>query len=294
MQFNTGDFTLNCQYENGKLKGQAQATNAQQEVLEVQVEIEQAAFNSFTDAIGDHYSVSEKVIGNHKVGSPDPVNTPKRKQMPSVSVIPLTGNKSFETEWTFTRGESLLPDRERSLSPDREKSLAHNRVRSLSIRDRSLSPDIERSHSPDIETHSPDLERSLTSFKLDDPIPMDTNLELKGVILTGPKMDGKLHGEGLAEYPDGSYLTGDFRKGLLHGYGEIKFSNGSHLRGDFTDGLRHGQVTIVNAAKEIITGYYEQGQLISPVKFKIVQRQTGERRAENGLGLVAQNRLKFM
>jgi len=52
---------------------------------------------------------------------------------------------------------------------------------------------------------------------------------------------GKLHGQGIKTFSDGTRYEGEFRGGYPHGRGIVTFPNGTRYEGEWRDGDRHGQ-----------------------------------------------------
>ena len=52
---------------------------------------------------------------------------------------------------------------------------------------------------------------------------------------------GKLHGQGVMTFSDGSRYEGEFRDGRMHGRGIVTFPNGTRFECEFRDGERQDQ-----------------------------------------------------
>ena len=57
----------------------------------------------------------------------------------------------------------------------------------------------------------------------------------------GKFVDGKLHGQGVERYADGTVHKGNFQSGLLHGRGYSRWSTGESFSGNYMEGFMHGK-----------------------------------------------------
>ncbi len=57
-------------------------------------------------------------------------------------------------------------------------------------------------------------------------VTFDSRGDLKGCEYNGAMTQGRMHGKGRLESPDGSVYTGSWRNDVKHGWGEFKLSTG--------------------------------------------------------------------
>jgi hypothetical protein len=91
------------------------------------------------------------------------------------------------------------------------------------------------------------LLRGLKPFNyetLEDEVPRQKKSPLKiedDIIYEGDwSLDGVMHGNGMAIYPDGSIYQGAWKHGQKNGKGRMVQSNGDYYVGDWVDDQREG------------------------------------------------------
>jgi hypothetical protein len=77
-----------------------------------------------------------------------------------------------------------------------------------------------------------------------------------GARYTGAIVDGKRHGQGKLEWPNGSVYEGEFSNGLMHGRGRMKLPSGDRYEGSFKLGMMDGIGRMDMIDGSVYTGEY--------------------------------------
>eukprot|EP00931_Biecheleriopsis_adriatica_P067410 TRINITY_DN4155_c0_g1_i10.p1 TRINITY_DN4155_c0_g1~~TRINITY_DN4155_c0_g1_i10.p1 ORF type:complete len:1620 (+),score=354.63 TRINITY_DN4155_c0_g1_i10:281-4861(+) len=76
----------------------------------------------------------------------------------------------------------------------------------------------------------------------------------------GELKDGKKHGEGLWELPDGELYSGQFKDDKRHGQGTMEYSNGDSIFGEWKEGQPHGRCEMRYVNRGRCTGIWQDGE----------------------------------
>lgn len=95
----------------------------------------------------------------------------------------------------------------------------------------------------------------------DDPQPMRF-LDVDGnpYTYTGPLVDGKPHGQGVAVWDGGARYEGSFVAGMKEGPGRAEWPSGSRYDGEWSGDLQHGQGVNVFPTGHRYEGAFQQGK----------------------------------
>ena len=80
-----------------------------------------------------------------------------------------------------------------------------------------------------------------------------------GSVYTGGFRAGKMHGNGVMTYTNGTTYDGQWKNDKQDGQGTMKFHNGHVYKGEFSKGKLHGKGSFVNAAGDTIQGEWKEG-----------------------------------
>ena len=75
----------------------------------------------------------------------------------------------------------------------------------------------------------------------------------------GDLKDGKYHGQGRAEMPNGDLYEGEFREGEFTGSGTANLRDGTRYRGEFLNWKPHGKGRLVDPRGNIYEGEFREG-----------------------------------
>lgn len=106
-----------------------------------------------------------------------------------------------------------------------------------------------------------------------DPAAKPDGIAADGGRYFGPVVNGRFHGRGRMEWPNGDQYEGDFADGLMSGKGRMKWANGTQYEGDFRNGRANGKGRTQDADGSVYTGEYRdnyysgKGRLESPGDF---------------------------
>ena len=89
---------------------------------------------------------------------------------------------------------------------------------------------------------------------------MSSKASILKIYYSGDIEDGKPHGEGEAEFPNGHSYFGDWLEGQRHGEGAMTYDDGSEYNGDWFEDKKHGQGTYTWSHGEQYTGEWLEGQ----------------------------------
>ncbi|XP_076625542.1 amyotrophic lateral sclerosis 2 isoform X2 [Colletes latitarsis] len=74
---------------------------------------------------------------------------------------------------------------------------------------------------------------------------------------TGRWLNGKPHGSGKLEWPDGRIYTGQFHKGIIHGNGKMEIPSQGVYEGQWKDGQQNGYGTMKYNNGDFYEGYFK-------------------------------------
>ncbi|KAL4715174.1 hypothetical protein ACJJTC_012221 [Scirpophaga incertulas] len=82
----------------------------------------------------------------------------------------------------------------------------------------------------------------------------------KGATYMGRWLDGKIHGNGKVEWPDGKLYVGQFQLNALCGHGKMEIPNVGIYEGQWKDNLQNGFGVMKYISGDIYEGYFKDGQ----------------------------------
>jgi len=74
-------------------------------------------------------------------------------------------------------------------------------------------------------------------------------------------MQGKIHGKGTYNWPDGKTYVGGWAFNEMDGFGETTNVTGESYEGEYRNGLKHGQGTFTWKSGKKYTGSWENGKM---------------------------------
>ncbi|CAB3248214.1 unnamed protein product [Arctia plantaginis] len=86
------------------------------------------------------------------------------------------------------------------------------------------------------------------------------NIFYKDAKYTGRWLDGKIHGHGRVEWPDGKFYVGQFQLNLLCGHGKMEIPGVGIYEGQWKDNLQNGYGVMKFTTGDIYEGYFKDGQ----------------------------------
>ena len=81
----------------------------------------------------------------------------------------------------------------------------------------------------------------------------------------GDFIDGKMHGNGLYRWPDGSEYEGEYKENIREGKGRFKWKNGIYFEGNFVDGKPNGKGKMIYE-NEFINVEYKDKKFVGDLK----------------------------
>ncbi|XP_064292044.1 alsin isoform X1 [Plodia interpunctella] len=81
----------------------------------------------------------------------------------------------------------------------------------------------------------------------------------KDATYTGRWLDGKTHGNGKAEWPDGKHYVGQFQLNALCGHGKMEIPGVGIYEGQWKDNLQNGYGVLKYTTGDIYEGYFKDG-----------------------------------
>lgn len=76
----------------------------------------------------------------------------------------------------------------------------------------------------------------------------------------GKLADGRMHGHGRIEWPNGAYYEGSFSRGLYSGRGELRYASGQTYKGNFRSGLPSGHGRLEFTDGGVYAGEFRRGR----------------------------------
>ncbi|XP_047544679.1 alsin [Vanessa atalanta] len=76
----------------------------------------------------------------------------------------------------------------------------------------------------------------------------------------GRWLDGKIHGSGKIEWPDGKFYVGQFQMNALCGHGKMEIPGVGIYEGQWKDNLQNGYGVLKYTSGDIYEGYFKDGQ----------------------------------
>lgn len=97
------------------------------------------------------------------------------------------------------------------------------------------------------------------------------------LLYTGEWKNDKFHGVGKRFFPQGGYYYGEFSENERHGFGVMIWKDGTRYVGEFKKELLSGWGYTVDSKNFLqVSGYWENGMLLVPEKFRTVKEKLTE------------------